>query len=275
MRIAITGARGQLGQSLLRALEGDELLPLNRPEYDITATSVVGQIAALEPELVIHCAAMTDVDGCELNPAAAYRVNALGTQNVALACQRCGAALVYISTDYIFDGQKREPYLEFDLPNPLSIYGASKLAGERYVKMLLSRFYIVRTSWLYAKSGRNFVSRVLELAEARPELRMVTNEVSSPTYAPDLAQALAQLIRHPHYGLYHLSNEGQASRYDWAKEILRLAGQPDYPLHPAESYPRPARVPAFSVLRNFCAAESLGIRLRPWPEALRDYFRDG
>ncbi len=272
MRIAITGARGQLGRSLQNVLAKEEVLPLNRPEFEITDSRVVAKIASLAPDLVIHTAAMTDVDGCESAPDMAYRVNALGTQNVALACQQAGAAMVYFSTDYVFDGEKGSPYLEFDEPNPINIYGRSKLVGERYVEAILNRFYIIRTAWLYSRQGRNFVRKVLELSEEREELHMVTTEVSSPTYAPDLAEAIARLIAQPHYGIYHLINEGYCSRYEFAKAILTYAGKGDYPLHPAREFPRPAKPPAFSALRNFCAANALGITMRPWEEALKEFF---
>jgi len=271
MRIAITGARGQLGISLQDVLTSEDVIPLNRPEYEITDSGVIPAIASLAPEVVIHAAALTNVDDCELNPDAAYLVNALGTRNVALACQGCGAAMVYISTDYVFDGQKGEPYLEFDEPNPINVYGRSKLAGERCVQALLHKFYIVRTAWLYSRTGDNFVKKVLRLADERDELSMVTNEVGSPTYAPDLAAAITQLIRHPLYGIYHLTNQGCCSRYEFAKKILEFAGKGDFPIHPIDQYPRPAKPPAYAPLRNFRAAQ-LGIALRPWEEALKEYF---
>jgi len=265
---------GQLGRSLQEALKGDDLFLIDLPEYDVTDKGIMSAIADFEPDLVIHAAAMTDVDGCELHPEAAYKVNALGTRNVALACQRCDAPLLYVSTDYVFDGTEEEPYLEFHEPNPISVYGRSKLAGELFVRDLLNRFYIVRTAWLYSQQGNNFVNKVLQLAEERKELSVVTNEVGSPTYAPDLAQAIVRLIEHPLYGIYHLVNEGSCSRHGFAHKILELAGKSGFPLYPAESFNRPAKVPAHAVLRNFCAATQLGITLRPWEEALRAYFEE-
>ncbi len=274
MRLGITGAMGQLGRSLQEALKGHDLFLIDLPEHDVTETRIIPTIADFKPDVVIHTAAMTDVDGCELNPDAAYRINGLGTQNVALACQRCGSPLVYLSTDYVFDGAKGEPYLESDQPKPISVYGRSKLAGELFVKNLLSQFYIVRTAWLYSQGAGNFVSKILELADERTEMSVVTNETGSPTYAPDLAAAIVRLIDHPLYGIYHLVNEGSCSRYEFAHRILELAGKGDFPLHPAESYDRPAKVPANAVLRNFSAATKLGITLRSWDEALRAYFED-
>ncbi len=274
MRLAITGAWGQLGRSLQEALNGHDLFLIDLPEHDITDTGIISAIADFEPDMVVHAAAMTDVDGCELHPDAAYKVNALGTRNAALACQRCDSPMLYISTDYVFDGEREEPYLEFDDPNPISVYGRSKLAGELFVRSLLNCFYIVRTAWLYSQGSNNFVSRILELAEEREELSVVTTEVGSPTYAPDLAEAIVRLIDHPLYGIYHLINEGSCSRYELAHKILELAGKSDFPLYPAETYNRPAKVPAHAVLRNFCAAAELGITLRPWEEALRAYFEE-
>ena len=274
MRLTITGAWGQLGRSLQESLKGHDLLLIDLPEYDVTDAGIIPEIGDFEPDLVIHTAAMTDVDGCELNPEAAHKVNALGTRNVALACQRCDAPILYISTDYIFDGTKEEPYLESDEPNPINVYGRSKLDGEGFVRDLVNRYYIVRTAWLYAQGGDNFVNKILGLAEERNELSVVTNEVGSPTYGPDLAHAISRLIEHPLYGTYHLVNEGSCSRYEFAAKILELASKGDFPLHPAETYARPSRVPANAALRNFCAATQLGIILRPWEEALRAYFEE-
>lgn len=273
MRIAITGARGQLGTCLQKALRGEEVIPLNRPDCDVTEAQVVPAIAGLAPDVVIHAAAYTDVDGCARDPDKAYLVNALGTQNVALACQRCGATMVYISTNEVFDGAKGEPYLEFDRPNPINAYGRSKLAGEFFVQALLNRFYIVRTAWLYARGGNNFVTKIIRAADERGRLRVVTDEVGSPTYAPDLAEAIARLIRTGHYGIYHLTNEGACSRYDFAVRILELSGRGHIPVEPITlaEYKRASTPPPYTPLRNFCAAQ-LGIKLRPWEEALRAYF---
>lgn len=266
MRIAITGAGGQLGAALQEALRGHDVLALDRRTLDIGDPSATAALIALFPEAVIHAAAMTDVDGCERDPAAAERINALGTQHVAQACAELNATLVYVSTDYVFDGLKGAPYAEDDAPNPLSVYGRTKLAGERHAA-LAPRHYIARTSWVYARAGRNFVSRIRQLARERPRLSIVTTEHGSPTYTPDLAAAIVQLLRHPQYGIYHLVNEGGVSRYDFARAILDESGRPDYPLDPIESFPRAAKPPAYGVLLNTRAA-ALGIRLRPWREAL-------
>lgn len=273
MRIVITGSAGQLGRALQATLRGEDLLLLDLPEHDITDYKQTWRvITGFRPHITIHAAAFTNVDQCEREPDTAYRVNALGTQNVALACQACDAAMLYVSTDYVFDGTKSEPYWEWDQPNPQSVYARSKLAGELVTQMLLTKFYIVRTAWLYSRTGKNFVQSVLRLANERDQLHYVTDEVGSPTYAPDLAEAVSKLIGHPLYGIYHFTNSGVCSRYEWAKAILELAGRPDYPIFPTQGYPRAAKVPARCELRNFCGATQLGITLRPWREALEDYF---
>ncbi len=274
MRIVITGSAGQLGRALQARLAGHELLLLDLPQHDITSWSQTrAAIVNYQPDLVIHGAAMTDVERCEREPDLAYRVNALGTQNTALACQECGARMVYVSTDYVFDGTKDGPYCEWDAPNPQSVYARSKLAGEQITQSLLSQFYIVRTAWLYNNGGKNFISSVLRFAAERDKLYYVTDEVGSPTYAPDLADGIAQLVNYPLYGIYHLTNAGVCSRYEWAKAVLEMAGRPDYPLFPTQGYKRLAKVPARTELRNFGAATQLGITLRPWQDALVEYFR--
>jgi len=271
MRILITGHKGQLGRALWRALAGETLLGVDLPELDITdAPSTSQAIADFRPEVVLHPAAYTDTAGCERDPDLAYRVNALGTRNVALACQRVGAVLLYISTNEVFDGRKSEPYLEWEQPNPLNVYARSKLAGEWYVQMLLERFYIVRIAWLYSREAPSFVTKILQAATEQAELQVVTDEVATPTYAPDLAAAIAALIRQPIYGLYHFTNAGQCSRYEWALKILELAGR-HVPVRPVATreYPGATLKPPYSVLRNFCGA-ALGIALRPWEEALEE-----
>ena len=275
MRIIITGHKGQLGRALREMLKGETLFGLDLPQHDITDGQATARaIADFAPQVVIHAAAMTNVDGCERDPDAAYRINGLGAQNVALASQKCGAAMVCVSTNEVFDGAKGEPYLEFDQPHPINIYGRSKLAGELITQALLNRFYIVRTAWLYAQGGSNFVTKMIQLADERGELRVVSDEISSPTYAPDLAEAIAKLIRTDHYGIYHFTNEGVCSRYDFAIKILELAGRGHVPVHPitSDQYARASTPPLYAPIRNFCAATALGITLRPWEEALRAYF---
>jgi dTDP-4-dehydrorhamnose reductase len=276
MRIAITGCRGQLGRALQQVLQEETLLCVDLPECDITdPAGIMATLEGFQPAVVIHAAAWTDVDGAEKNPDAAFRSNAWGTQNVALACQRAGAALVYISTNEVFDGRQAVPYREYDRPNPGGVYARSKWAGEEIARSLLHRWYIVRTSWVYHHGGNNFVTKILAAADRLGRLRVVTDEVATPTYAPDLATAIARLIRTEHYGFYHFPNAGSCSRYEYARRVLALAGREHTPVEPITlaDWPRPAPPPPYTVLANTCGA-ALGITLRPWEEALAAYFAD-
>lgn len=276
MRIFITGNRGQLGRALNAALAEETVTGCDLPEVDITDRAAIrAAIAAFRPDVVIHAAAWTDVDGCARDPERAYQVNALGTQNVALACAEAGAVLVYISTNEVFDGTATEPYREWDPIHPINPYGRSKAAGEWLVSHLLTRFYIVRTAWLYAPGGRNFPHRIIQLADERGVLRVVVDEVSNPTYAPDLAAGLAALIRTDAYGVYHLTNSGYCSRYEFARAILRLTGREHIPVEPIplDQFRRDSTPPRFAPLANTAAA-ALGITLRPWEDALAEFLGD-
>lgn len=276
MNITITGGRGQLGRELVRVLGANHRITiLDLPECDVTVPTAIETIGDLRPDLVIHTAAMTDVEGCARDPLAAYRANALATQTVALACRRSGAVMLHISTNEVFDGTKPSPYLEMDDRHAINPYGISKLAAERYVETLLDRFYIVRPSWFFSPGGNNFPNRIIALARERRALSVVTDEIANPTYAPDLAAALAQLIETEHFGVYHLVNQGAVSRYEFTVEILRLAGMGDITVMPIvlADYQRLSNPPRNGALANVAAATSLGIQLRPWQEALEEFFR--
>jgi dTDP-4-dehydrorhamnose reductase len=276
MRIVLTGHKGQLGTALQQSLADHDILGLDLPEYDITdPAAIVNGVGDFEPDLVIHGAALTNVDGCERDPDLAFRVNTLGTQNIALACGQSGAVMVHISTNDIFDGKQGRPYHEWDTPSPQSVYARSKAAAEFYVRTLLNRFYIVRTAWLYARGGSNFVTKLIAAADKYGALRVVTDEVSAPTYAPDLAEAIAQLVHTEHFGILHFSNSGICSRYDWACKILELSGRGHVPVEPitTDQWKRAAPPPLYAPILNLTGA-ALGITLRPWEEALEDYFSD-
>jgi dTDP-4-dehydrorhamnose reductase len=273
MRVFITGIRGQLGRALRTELNDHETSGVDLPECDVTQRShIEAAIAGARPDIVIHCAAMTDVDGCARDPEAAFRANGLGTQNVALACQMTDAAMLYISTNEVFDGTAGRPYLEFDATNPANPYARSKLAGEWYTRSLLTHFYIVRTAWLYGPGGRNFLHRIIQLADERGRLKVVTDEVGSPTSVVDLAQAIGQLITSGQFGVYHFVNEEECSRFDFAREILRLTGRSAVPLEPTTlaAFQRSSTPPTYTPLANVAGA-AIGIRLRPWREALADF----
>lgn len=280
MRIVITGAGGQLGRDLQRTLSEHEITPLAHRELEVTDARAVNEaIARIQPELVIHAAALTDTARCEREPDVAYLQNAFGAQCVAAACARAGAAMLYVSTNEVFDGTRAAPYREFDEPHPLNAYGRSKLAGERLVQALLPAHYIVRTAWLYGHGGDNFVAQVLARAAAG-ELVGVVDEVSTPTWTRDLARAIEQLIQTGVFGVYHLTNAGQASRYEWMREILRMSGHEvtsvravttaQFRAGLAPGVVAPVKPPQ-SVLANLAAAR-LGIELRPWREALAEYL---
>ncbi|GAB4573046.1 MAG: dTDP-4-dehydrorhamnose reductase [Anaerolineae bacterium] len=270
MHIVITGARGRLGSKLQTLLEDSHrITAIDLPETDLSLPQSVEQVAGLQPDLVIHCAAWTDVDGCARDPERALRINAFGTKHVALACQRNNAPLVHISTNEVFDGRKATPYNEYDPPAPINPYGYSKWVAEQIVRELVPRHYIVRLSWLIAHGGGNFVQTVLRLAQEGKPLRVVTNEIAAPTYNDDLAAALVRLIATEHYGTYHLVNEGAVSRWGLARFVLDHTGFAHVPIEPIvlAQYPRPSTPPEASVLANTAAA-LLGIRLRPWQEAV-------
>jgi dTDP-4-dehydrorhamnose reductase len=269
MRIAITGAAGQLGQALQAALNGDhDLVPLTHGELELGDPGCIERIVATGADLVIHPAAWTNVDGCARDPERAYRINGLGTRYVALACRRLGARLVYVSTNEVFDGEASAPYLEYDPAHPINQYGRSKWVGEQAVRELVDRHYIARVAWLFG-GERNFVRTVLRLAGERDTLRIVDDEIGSPTYTPDAAGAIAQLIGTECYGSYHIVNEGACSRFELAAETLRAAGKQDVRLEPMRlaEYARDSRVPRATPLVNIAAAD-LGISLPPWQEAL-------
>lgn len=275
LRVVLVGYRGQLGSALVQALAGRDVLLLDYPEVDITKIDIIDQVCEFGPELVINAAAWTNVDGAEENPDACYAVNVRGVHHLALACQRSGAALVQVSTNEVFAGEPGHVYREWDQVNPRSgVYAASKAAAERVVRSLLAgRFYLVRTAWLYNNGGSNFITKILAAADKHGQLRVVADEFGNPTYGVDLAQGIVQLIDTGAHGIYHLTNAGHCSRHQWAVEVLRQSGREDVTvsaIHAAE-WPRRTSPPAHAVLDNAHAA-TLGIRLRPWQEALAAYF---
>jgi len=275
MRVVITGGGGQLGRALARRLASNhEVFALGKRDLDVTRPEAGEKVACLRPDIVIHCAAWTDVDGCAREPERAYLVNALGTRNIALGCQRAGCPMVYISTNEVFDGRSTRPYYEYDPPNPINPYGRSKLAGEQVVQTMLTRFYIVRTAWLFGCDRENFITKILKRAQTARRLDVVADEVGSPTYVEDLAAAVAKLIETEVYGIYHFVNAGQASSFELAVTALELCGRRDVPVRPIQlaEYRRASTPPPYSVLANV-AGRAIGIEFRPWQEALAEYLR--
>ena len=270
MRILLTGANGQLGQELAEILPewGHEVTALLRDELDVADPGAAERaVEAHAPELIVNGAAYTDVDGCETEIRIAYAINALGPRNLAQACERRGCELLHVSTNYVFDGKSERPYEPFDLPNPISAYGRTKLAGEEYVKHLSSRWYLIRTAGVYGE-GHNFVRTMLRVAKERDVLKVKDDEFVSPTYARDLAEGIAEVIDTRLYGLYHLTNSGSCSWFEFAEEIFSLSGTEVkvVPI-PASEYPLPAARPANGVLSALGSPP-----LRHWREALADYL---
>ncbi len=277
MHILITGANGQLGRALVQALApSHQITAWTRPERDISQPDIAQQVAELAPDLLINAAAWTQVDQAESAPDQAYAVNALGPGYLAEGCAACGAAMVQISTNEVFPGEPGRSYREYDLPQPGGVYARSKAAGERAAQQRLDRLYIVRVAWLFGPGGRNFPRKIVAAADRHGALQVVADEFGNPTYAPDAAQALAQLIETERYGIYHLVNQGRASRLELAQAILERTGRGHVPVTPIalDEWPRAAQPPRHAVLVNQAGA-ALGIRLRPWQEAVADYASSG
>lgn len=278
-RILITGGRGQVGRALSRLLGAAPHEAPGSDALDVTdARAVDAVIARFAPDVVVHAAALTDTARCEREPQLAHLVNASGAENVARACAAAGVRLVAVSTNEVFDGKRRTPYQEDDAPRPVNAYGESKASGERLVAAACPGALIVRTSWVYGDGGANFVAKVLAAASSGKPLRMVTDEVASPTCADDLAAAILALgASGAARGVYHLANEGEASRYEWAREIVRLSGivagveRTTTAELRAGGYDGP-RKPPYSVLANE-RARAIGITLRPWRDALASHMQ--
>ena len=266
MRVLVAGAAGQLGRDTAErfAASGHEVVAVGRQELDVTRRDeVLGAVGAVQPEVVVNCAAFTAVDACETDADRAFQVNALAVRHVAEAARRFGAHLCHISTDYVFSGDKAEPYHEWDRPDPRSVYGASKLAGEREVGEGAT---VVRTSWLCGRHGSNMVATVLRLASDGGPMRFVDDQRGSPSFTPDVAAVIERLCTDRRPGLYHVTNRGEASWYEFAREIMAAAGHdPDRvaPIATADLQPpRPAARPANSVLENRALALA-GLDLLP------------
>jgi len=293
MKILITGSSGMLGRALCEALAGkNEVVGIDvaeptggiRPDIfynaDATDSSALSEIFEREnPEVVIHAAAMTDVDGCETDPEKAMRLNAISTEKVAVACLDRDASLVYISTDFVFDGKKGSPYTEEDATGPLSVYGRSKLEGEEAVKRMLTRYAIVRTSWLFGPGGRNFVDAIVDKAEEGEHLEVVDDQIGSPTYTKDLAQAIKRFIVTDGAfasEVFNISNSGRCSWYEFAAAAVKDAGFENIAIDHIRSkdLDRPAKRPPFSVLDCSKFEKKTGFRMRFWREALDDYLKE-
>ena len=280
MRVLVTGAKGMLGTDLCQEwkTQGYEIYATDIQEMDVREPmQVQNAFGDLKPELVLHLAALTDVDGCECEPEEAYRTNTIGTQNMALACQKYTVPLVYISTISVFDGNKCEPYTEFDTPNPQSWYSRAKHEGEKVIERLLQRYYIVRAGWMFGggKEDKKFVTKIIRLARQHDRLNIVDDKFGSPTYTIDLARGIEKLIHTHTYGTYHMVNTGgYCSRFEFAQAIIELANISSCRLLPVNSatFPLPAVRPRMEAARNFQFYLRGWDWMPTWKESLKEYI---
>jgi len=278
-RILVIGAKGMLGRDLVPELHSsfpcDDILAWDIEEVDIRKQQeTIEQIEGVCPTVVINLAGYTDVDGSESHEEEAFEVNAEGMKHIVMGAKRCGAKTIYLSTDYVFDGRKGAPYLEEDPPNPLNTYGRSKRRGEEFVLELAEDGLIIRTQWLYGRHGKSFVTAILRQAREKEVLSIVDDQVGAPTYTVDLSKAISQLIRKQARGIFHVTNSGFCSWYDFGQTILRLSGMEKIKVLPVSSQDlnRKARRPAYSVLSTQKLKQETGIELRPWPEAIKEFL---
>ena len=290
MNVFILGAKGQLGRELCDCFargctpigtpeilkERNTLLLADIDEVDIADMESLCRFTAQgEIDLIINCAAYTDVVGCESNPLEAMRVNAMGPRNLAILADELGAKLIHISTDYVFDGEARSPYAEWDVKNPVNVYGKSKHLGEEYIKERTDRYFILRTSWLYSGYGKNFVKTILHTAREKGACRVVADQKGTPTYAGDLAHHILKLASTEEYGTYHATGCGVCSWFEFAEKIVSLSGIPAA-VTPctSEEFSSPVKRPAYSVLDNLALRATVGDEFRPWEEALAAFLHE-
>lgn len=280
-KVLVTGAKGQLGKKIIELMSNDYSLVLTDYDtMDITSESQVEAVFSTEkPDIVIHGAAYTQVDKAEDNEEVCRKVNAIGSKVIAQAAKKNGACLIYISTDYVFDGKKTTPYIENDTVNPLSVYGQTKYEGEKYIENICEKYYIIRSAWIFGElpvghPGTNFVETMLRLANEKDSLNIVSDQIGSPTYTGDLVKIIIDLIeKQPEFGLYHFSGEGAASWYDFAKEIFKQSNiEIKVNAITSKEYPQKAKRPAYSYMSKDKIEEKLSIKIRPWQEMLKEYL---
>ncbi len=287
MKILVTGSAGMLGSALCPTLarRGHKVIATDLSTIDagIEYLDVRGYeqvddlVKKIKPDMVMHLAAETDVDKCELEPDHAFQTNSIGTQNVTLACQKQNIVMVYISTIGVFYGDQFEPYSEFDNPNPINIYGRSKLEGEKIVQSLLQRYYIVRAGWMMGggpKRDKKFIGKIINQIKEKTILKAVHDKIGSPTYTVDFSKCLTNLIETGYYGLYHCTNEGYCSRFDVAKKIIDFMGRPDVTVEPVNSayFPLPAARARSEMSRNYKLKLLGKDAMRNWEDALKEYI---
>ncbi len=278
MKILLLGHKGMLGSSLLLSLSrAHKVTGFDKNEIDVTSSDACRElINNNDPDIVVNAAAYTDVDGCEKEKDECYAVNAGAVKNIAESCREKNIRIIHFSTDYVFDGKSCEPYHEDSSCNPINVYGASKLAGERYLQQLSSNYLLIRTEWLYGKNGRNFVRTILEKAETMDRLEVVDDQIGSPTYAKDIAVAVGLMIDRNLTGIYHVTNRGSCSWFQFTEKILQGAGITGVKVLPIKSdkLNRPARRPHYSVLSMKKFVRATGKAMQPWQLALQDYLHD-
>jgi dTDP-4-dehydrorhamnose reductase len=278
MKVLVTGSQGQLGKDIVNqcTIRGIECHATTTKTLDITdQKSVNGMVKTHKPDIIFNCAAYNAVDRAEEEWRKAFSVNGLGVKHLALAANEYGSILVHYSTDYVFDGNNNRPYTVVDTPHPVSRYGESKLFGEDIVRDLCHHYFLIRVSWLFGKGNANFVSKVLDWSREKTEIAVVDDQISSPTYTVDLAQASLDLVATHSFGLYHITNTGACPRYDWARYILEKAEWTGRLLNVKSSaFKTPAHRPAYSVLDNFGTPETIGYTLPSWQDATSRYLRE-
>ncbi len=278
MKILVTGVHGQLGYDVVKCLRarGIECIGTGSADFDITDREQTEQfITGYQPDVVIHCAAYTNVNKAEEEQELCHRVNEVGPENIARVCKKLDAKMIHISTDYVFPGTGEQFYETDDATGPVSVYGKSKLAGELAVRKELEKYFIVRISWVFGKNGNNFVKTMLKLGEERPEVRVVCDQIGSPSYTVDLARLLCDMAESEQYGIYHASNEGICSWAEFTEEIFRQAGLPAkvVPI-PTSEYPTPAARPLNSRMSKACLDRAGFARLPEWKDALGRYLEE-
>jgi len=282
-KVALIGANGMLATAIKKLIPtGYQIQPYDLPDFDLTSREQVLSLQSSPPDIIINCAAYTNVDGCEEHTELAMSVNGVGPGLLAELANEIGAVLMHVSTDFVFSGDKREPYLETDKTDPLSAYGASKLLGEQQIqKTGLEKYFIVRTSWLYGAGGNNFVETIIRLAKEKPELKIVADQQGTPTWTEDLARAIFALLdlsKPSPYGIYHYSNAGECSWFDFAVEIVtQLQTKQDVKVEqllpiPTEGYPLPAERPKYSVMSKDKITRATGLESPAWQESLKAYL---
>lgn len=287
--IIVTGANGQLGTEIIDIMTSGKselgqlssfykncnVIGIDIDDLDISdLDKTIEFIEDNKPYAVVNCAAMTNVDGCETNIDGAFKANAIGPRNLAIACEKTGSKILQVSTDYVFDGMGKSPYIEADMVNPNSVYGASKNLGEKYVREFCNKWFITRTAWLYGYKGNNFVKTIVKLAREKGFLKVVDDQVGNPTNAADLAWHICKLLITDEYGIYHCTGKGECPWYDFACEIVKCFDL-DATVEPCstEEFPRPARRPKYSSLDNFMLKLTIGDEFRHWKDAIKEYSK--